>query len=373
MATQVIKADLGGGSTDGVDAAVDVLRRGGLVAFPTETVYGLAADASQSAAVDRLRKVKGRSPDQAFTLHIASREDAGGFAPGISGLARRLMRKAWPGPLTLITEVADPASAPALDGLDKTTVGAIYYKNSVGMRCPDNPVAHAVLTRVETPIVAASANAAGERAPLTAQEVAEALGDGVDLVLDGGRTRYGKASTIVRVTGGSYELVREGVFDAGSVARMARLRLLFVCTGNTCRSPMAEILAKGHLAEQMGCSLADLEGLGIHVSSAGVAGGHGHASDGAVGAMKRRELDLTDHYSKPLTAELVEQADFVYALTAAHRDAIVALAPSASERVMLLHGDQDIIDPIGGDDASYERCAETVEAGVRAQLKEVLS
>ena len=371
MATDVVRVESEGNCAEVVHRASLVLREGGLVAFPTETVYGVGACAADAGAMDRLRQVKQRPADKAFTVHLGTREEAPGFVPELPALAHRFMRKAWPGPITLILPVADPMSAPVMAELNGRAASAMYYENKVGLRCPDHPVAAALLRALDTPVVAASANLAQGAPPCTAQDVRDALGNRIDLIIDAGRTRYARSSTIVRITQRSYELVREGVLDARTVQRLALLRLLFVCTGNTCRSPMAAGIAAKLMAEQLGCTVAALENQGVIVTSAGTGGGLGGASAHALTVMHRRGVDISRHASAVLTADLIRQADHVFTMTASHREACAAMDPSAKDRIVRLLEDEDVRDPIGGTEADYEACAQTVEKGVRARLQEV--
>ena len=372
MATQVIKSDPQGMGADAIREASEVLRRGGLVAFPTETVYGLGARADDAKAMERLRAVKSREPTKAFTVHIASREDAPRFVPGFGGLAARFGRKAWPGPLTLVVSVDDPSSAPVMAGRNGKAAEAMYYNNTIGLRCPDDGIAHGLLRAVDAPVVAASANLAGQAPSRTAAEVLRGLDGKIDLLIDAGRTKYAKASTIVRVTGSSYEVVREGVYDAGIVERLSTVRLLFVCTGNTCRSPMAAGLAAPMLAERLGCKPSELRAHSVVMQSAGTSGGRGGASTHALEVMAKRGIDLSDHFSAALSAEMIQQADYVFAMTHVHRETILRLAPSAEPKVMLLLDDEDVRDPMGSEVEEYERCAQTIERGLRARLQEVI-
>lgn len=372
MSTSVLKSEPQEPSADILRQACDVLRGGGLVCFPTETVYGLGARADHPGAMERLRAVKTREAAKAFTVHVASREDIPRFAPALPRMAARLARKAWPGPLTLIVAVDDPASAPVMAGLNGSASAAMYYDNTIGMRCPDDPFAHALLRAVESPVVASSANLAGQPPPWIGEDVVKSLSGMVDLIVDAGRTKYAKPSTIVRVNGNGVEVIREGVFDAGSVERLSTVRLLFVCSGNTCRSPMAQRLAESVLAEKLGCAPVDLGGLGVHVSSAGTSGGFGRAAEHAVEVMAKRGLDLSEHSSTALSADLVHQADYVFVMTRAHFDAVVRLAPAAKHRIQLMLENDDVHDPIGGSVEDYERCAVTIEKALRKRLREVV-
>ncbi len=372
MNTDVLRIDPQAGWTEAVRRAAEVLTGGGLVAFPTDTVYGLGARADHPESVARLRAVKSRGADQAFTVHIGRPDDASSFAPGLEGLATRFIRKAWPGPLTLILPVDDPSSAPVMADLNGSAVAVMYYENKIGLRCPDDPVAAALLQAVEAPVVASSANRAGHAPARTGKDALRELDGRVDLLLDVGSTRYAKPSTIVRVSGSSYNIVREGVYDAGIVKRLSTLHLLLVCTGNTCRSPMAAALAKSMLAGRVGCSASELPARGIEVQSAGTAGGCGGASPHAVTVIARRGIDLSGHASTPLNTEMIRKADYIFAMTDSHRDRIVEMVRSAEDRVARLLNDQDIDDPAGGSEDDYEKCARRVEEGLGARLQEVI-
>jgi len=372
MVTEVVRVDPEGSRDTAVRRATEVLSQGGLVAFPTETVYGVAACADNRDAIARLRTVKTRPTDKAFTVHIGSCDDAARFVPTISGLASRLIRKAWPGPLTLILEVADANGASALMGLSRSTSAAIYHDGTIGLRCPDDRIAEAILRASASPVVAASANPAGHPPPHTGSEVLRGLDGRIDLLVDAGKTKHSEPSTIVRVTGRSYTVTREGVIDVRTVERLSKLRLLFVCTGNTCRSPMAAALAEKLLADRLECKVAELGSHGVVVSSAGTGGGFGGASENALNEMARRGIDISQHVSTLLSAELIRQSDHIYTMTRSHRDSVIDMVSSAGSRVAVLLDDRDVQDPMGGSERDYESCARLIEEGIRKRLQEVM-
>ncbi len=182
-----------------VGRAVDVLRGGGLVAFPTETVYGLGADASSAAAVRRLFAVKRRPVDHPVIVHLGDPALLAEWASQVPDAAEALARACWPGPLTVVVRRA--ARVP-----DAVTGG----RDTVGLRVPDQPLALELLRAFGGGVAAPSANRFGRVSPTTAADVRADLGGDVDLVLDGGPCRVGVESTIVDCTGPRPAILREG-------------------------------------------------------------------------------------------------------------------------------------------------------------------
>ena len=371
MPTKVIKLDPAGGSVEAIQDAAALLAGGGLVVFPTETVYGVAASAVSAEGLRRLRELKGRTDGKPFTVHIAARSSAARFVGDPTGAGRRLIEKAWPGPLTLIFNVPDPAATPIADEYGSHHVPAMYHQGTIGLRCPDDRWAGELLAKTAVPVVAASANLAGAAPPLDAESALEALDGKVDLVLDAGRTRYAGASTIVRVKGDDYEILRPGVLDERTIRRLVRTHILLVCSGNTCRSPMAEAMFRRQLADKLGCNEAQLADRGYYVESAGVDAHEGDAvSPEAVAAMRARGLDISGHRSRRLTEDLVNRADHIFAMTAGHVGRIAGRFPAAQGRVKLL-GDQDVMDPLGSSERVYMACADQLDEALRRRIEEV--
>ena len=197
-----------------VDQALAVLRAGGLVAIPTETVYGLAADASNADAVHRIFTVKRRPVDHPVIVHIADPAEMGAWASSVPRSAALLADACWPGPLTLLV----PRGPNVLDAV---TGG----RSTVGLRVPAHPLTLELLHRFDGGLAAPSANRFGRVSPTTADHVRADLGDDVDFVLDGGPSPIGVESTIVDCTVDPPQVLRPGAITADEVAAVLRTPL----------------------------------------------------------------------------------------------------------------------------------------------------
>lgn len=187
-----------------LERAVRVLASGGLVAFPTETVYGLGASAANEQAVARIFAAKGRPPGRALTVHLGDASGAPRWARWTAD-AEALAKRFWPGPLTLVM--------PRMPQVPDIVTGG---QSTVGVRVPDHPLALDLLRRFGDGVAAPSANPFGAPSPTTAQHVRDGLGDAVDMVLDGGACKLGLESTVLSLVGAP-RILRRGALDAAAL------------------------------------------------------------------------------------------------------------------------------------------------------------
>lgn len=243
--TRILNADADGAIAE----AARLLRDGKLVAFPTETVYGLGANALDADAVARLFAAKGRPSTNPLIVHISAESQVSQVAATWPAVASKLAAKFWPGPLTLVVP-----KHPAIP--DSVTGGG----PTVAVRCPAHPVAQALLVAVGLPIAAPSANRSGELSPTTASHVARSLDGRIDLILDGGPCSGGIESTVVDVSGTTVRLLRPGlisVADLEATVGLVELGLPTLPKNGVMPSP--GMLTK-HYAPQTPLEVADGEG-----------------------------------------------------------------------------------------------------------------
>jgi protein-tyrosine phosphatase len=317
--------------------AADVLGAGRLVVFPTDTGYAVGADARHPAAVERARSCASGALEVALRGPASARD----WAPGLGEVGLRLARRFWPGPLAL--EPADGVAHGLAGRLPEPVRRLVCPEGPVRLRAPGHEAVLTTLRHLDGPLVLAPV---------------EGLAGAPDLFIHDGPARPGP-STVVRVQGGAWRIVQPGTVSEEQVRRQATCLVVFVCTGNTCRSPMAEALFKKRLADRLGCTVADLLGRGYQVVSAGVAADSGGPAAGeAVVTARRYGADLSGHASRALSPELAAQADQLVAMTHGHLRALLDHYPRLGARPRLLRPGADVADPVGQSQEVYDACAD---------------
>jgi len=245
---------------------VQALVEGKVVALPTETVYIAAASGLAERAVQRLLALRGGKLDGPATLAVRSTEEVLDYVPQLPRVGQRLARRCWPGPVTL--QLADAQADSAVYRLPPKVREILVPSGEIRVRVPAHELVLSALRLLAGPVVMIGARGSDDPAAVTAQDVVTRLDGQVDVVLDDGRCKFAQPSSIVRVDERGFEVVRPGVFTEANLKRLASFMMVLVCTGNTCRSPMAEAMLKKRIADRLKCSIADLDDRGIVVMSA---------------------------------------------------------------------------------------------------------
>ncbi|HBG62331.1 MAG: threonylcarbamoyl-AMP synthase [Omnitrophica WOR_2 bacterium GWF2_38_59] len=353
MKTEIIKVhpDLPDNNNKIVYCA-NVIRHGGLVIFPTETVYGIAADYSNKEAVNKLYEVKKRSHEKPFSVLISQKELISNYTRSTSSSLYKLINEFWPGPLTVVVRSREEGK-------------------TIGIRMPDNIVALSLVREARCTLAAPSANLEDCPPPSTCEEALKDLDGLVDVALDGGPSRIGQGSTVLDLTQENMNILREGSITKLQIENvLKRKTIIFICTGNSCRSVMADYLMKDMVKDRSDVDVYSA-GTGVFL--------HSTASQETISVLREKGIDASSHMSMPLDSSLLRQADLIFVMTRGHRAQVLERVPEVETKVYLLkefyddgnglQSNLDIPDPMGGSHDMYKECLDVIEACVRKVSK----
>ncbi len=356
---------------DFVHIAVQALVEGKLVVLPAETAYHVFASGLKPDAVLQLVALAANKKTRLPSVFLRSAQEALDYSPSISPVAARMVHRGWPGPLVLELPADDESS------LVKQLPAAVRDNLLIdGKYLPQRVAAHEAIVQamrlLPGPLVAASMIDGTGAAICNGTEAARSIGDHVAVSIVDGPTHYGGFASTVRVDGKDCRLIAPGVVDLENIQRLSQFVVLLVCTGNTCRSPMAEVLFKDLLAKQFP-HLFTPSFSPILVASAGLSAfPGGPASSEAISVMKKRGLNLQNHQSHSITERTLKHADLILTMTNSHRSAILERLPELGSKVFLVSGsNNDVSDPFGGAESVYAACAEQIESYLKGWLADM--
>lgn len=359
-----------GDQRDAIHMIVQALAEGKVVGLPTETSYVLAASCLKTEAAGQIAGYAANTAGATLSLIVRSGEEIRDYCPTLSPVGHRLVSRGLPGPLVVELACDDPSSL--VHQLDKGLVPELLTDDKyLGLRLPSHEAIQQAMRLLRGPVIACELIHDSQVAS-SLQAADQASPEFCGFLVDDGNCHFAAPPSRVRIEENRCTLIESGAANADKLQRMTQLAILVVCTGNTCRSPMAGALLTNLLKEKF-TAAAGKTLLPFYVGTAGISAFPGSpASQQAKVAMKRRGLNLTDHSSTPVTQHSIQQADLVLSMTQSHRAAILDAIPEAVEKVKLVSGGKgDVSDPFGGSQAVYDACADQIEGFLTDWVEQV--
>ncbi len=346
MKTQILEAHPQFPEAKTIAYCAQIIRRGGLVVFPTETVYGLGANLANETAMQRLREVKRRDPGKPFSILIAQIGLISNYTSTMDTNLYKVIDAYWPGPLTVVVPAKEPGQ-------------------TIGVRMPDHPIALRLVQESQCTIAAPSANFEGNPAPTTCQEALQDLNGLVDVAIDGGPAKIGIGSSVVDMAHGIPKVLRQGVITQEDLDRVVQKKtILFVCTGNSCRSVMAQYLLRSMLAGRKDVEVLSA-GTGVFFQTT--------ASAETIAVLKEDGIDASQHISTAINSILLKKSDLIFVMTRNHHQQVLDRVPQVEQKVYLLREfidtpaglvDSDVPDPIGQPHYAYKECLAIIKEAI---------
>ena len=364
---------------DALHRSVEQLAHGELIALPTETTYIACASVLHPAVVAKLAALHADDRSQRLTLLVKNKEEALDYLPSLSATAHRLLKRCWLGPVTFafpFDQATQLGNSSLIESFSGDVRDHLLRDEQLWLRAPHSNLMQYVLHLSNAPVVmlelAKPHAESSDSLVITAEEVSAAYPDVFAVIINNGAARYQQSPTVVLIQDDQFSLLQSGIVSEHIIKQLACEMYLFVCTGNTCRSPMAEGMFRKIMSDRLHCDPNALVDRGVIAASAGLAAAIGAAaSPETVQIMANRGIDLSDHASQPLTNQLLDQANYIYTMTHQHRRSILAERPELKQRVEVLsRNGSDISDPIGGGMQEYVKCEYEIEQHLQSILKE---
>ncbi|MBC7189998.1 threonylcarbamoyl-AMP synthase [Candidatus Aerophobetes bacterium] len=360
MTERMVKITLSETQKKEIEKSIKLLEEGGIVCFPTDTVYGLGVDANKEKAVERLYQLKKREKEKPLILFPPAQNLLFHLVRKIPPSALKLISSFWPGPLTIIFEAK----------VEKPTC-LVTKERKIGIRIPSHPVPRIISEKAKILFATTSANLSGEKAVAQSKDLSEDIRGQVDLIIECGKTPLGIESTVIDVTSNPPKILREGAIKREEIEKVLErpLRVLFVCTANMCRSVMAEAFFKSFV-------LPEKEEK-FEVYSAGIFALSGSKpSEKTLKTMEKRGINIGEHLSTPLNEKLIKKSDLILVMEKEQKEHILRVFPQAKYKTWLLKEfssgkEEEVSDPTGSSLEEYEKVACQLEEEIRKILKKM--